>query len=424
MRPILTTCAGRVFPLLSALLAFPLSAQPAPATAIHDALVAVVDARTVPGEIVVVRAHGQRVFAEARGEADGMPLRTDTVFWVASMTKPLVAASVMMLVDDGKLRLDDPVANYIPAFKRTRMVRTLQAGSPPLPAFVPSPNGPPHTDPNAPQPRYDLAPAERALTVRDFLTMTAGLQTIGVPNAAVSMPAGQDTLATYVADLAGAPLDFQPGTRWAYSNATGFEVLARIVEVVAAEPYGTFMQRRLFDPLGMKDSHFGVRDDLRARTAPLGMMANSPLSQGRFTSGSAGVWTTAEDYSHFAQMLLDRGRYDGRRLLSSEAVDAMTRNQIGVLSLANVGVSYGGLPDRTNPAIKYGYGMLVIEDAAGAGVAMPRGSYGWDGVGSRRFWVDPKDAVVLVMLAPGGDAATAQRRIENAVVETFGRVKK
>ena len=385
---------------------------------IQAAITQAVQGGVVPGAIVVVHRNGQTLLSTAQGTADGMALAPSTVFWVASMTKPVVATTVMMLVEDGKLRLDDPVSRYIPEFSRPRLVRSLAPGSPPLPAL--RIGMPP--DPNAPQPRYVLAPADRPLSVRDMITMTGGLQTIGVRNNGVPQVTDTDTIGSYVARLADAPLDFQPGSRWAYSNATEFEVLARIVEVASGQPYAAFVQSRVFDPLDMKDSHFGVRDDLRARTAPLGMMAHSPLRTGRFTSGSAGLWTTAEDYSHFAEMLLNDGVYNGKRLLQAATVQAMATNEIGALSLGGVNPSeYGGLTDRVNPGVKYGYGLMVVTDPAAAGVALPAGSFGWDGIGMRRFWVDRSDGLVLVMLFPTGDGARAQRAVEAATMQALGR---
>jgi CubicO group peptidase (beta-lactamase class C family) len=407
------------FPILgvaaAALIAAPASAATDSRFApVHDAVSQAIAGNTVPGAIILIRKNGRVVFEEAQGVADGQPLHADTVFWVASMTKPLVAASLMMLVDEGKVRLDDPVSKYIPEFAKPRRVRTLAPG-----AVLPAP-GPP----GAPGPKLDwtYAPADRALTVRDMITMTGGLQTIRVPNEAIPPVSPTDTLATFTAKLGEAPLDFQPGSRWGYSNATEFEVVARIVEVASGKSFQDFVQTRLFDPLGMTDSHFGVREDLQSRIAPLGNMATSPLVSGRFASGSAGLWTTAQDYGRFAQMLLDNGRANGRRFLKPATVKAMSSNQIGALSLAGlVPNQYGGLPQSANPAVKYGYGLLSLQDSKGAGTAVPVGSFGWDGVGSRRFWVIPSEHAVLVMLAPAGQADVLHRAVERAAVTLLAK---
>jgi CubicO group peptidase (beta-lactamase class C family) len=301
------------------------------------------------------------------------------------------------------------VSKYIPEFAKARQVRTLRPGSV-------LPRGGPQA-PDAPKLEWDYAPASRTLTVRDIITMTGGLQTIGVPGATPPIEA-TDTVATWTAKLGETPLDFQPGSRWGYSNATEFEVAVRIVEVAAGESYSAFVQKRLFDPLGMKDSGFGIREDLRPRLAAPSQMKGSPIANGaRYTSGSAGLWTTAEDYSKFAQMLLDGGRANGKLILSDKSAAAMHTNQIGELALGGVPSSaYGGLPAKTNQAVKYGFGLNVVVDPAGAGVAVPAGSYGWDGVGTRRFWVMPAHRSVLVMLVPGGQGDALHRAIENAVI--------
>ena len=369
-----------------------------------------IEARDVPGAVVVIRKNGKVVFSDAQGTFDKEPLKIDSVIWVASMTKPIVAATVMMMIDEGKVKLDDPVSRFVPEFAQPHQVRSLPPGVS-LPAQAP--RGTP-----TPALNWQYEPAKRTLTVRDIITMTAGLQTIGVPGAMPPVTA-TDTVATWVAKLGGAPLDFQPGSRWGYSNATEFEVAVRIVEVASGESYGSFVQRRVFDPLGMKDSAFGVREDLIPRLAAPNEGRTIYVADGkRFTSGSAGLWTTAEDYSKFGQMLLDDGKApDGKRVLSVRSARAMHTNQIGDLSLAAVAgfgnpdvPSYGGMPATTNPAIKYGFGLMVIEDPAGAMVDVPKGSYGWDGVSVRRFWVMPRNKAVMVMLVPSSPRAAALHR--------------
>ena len=383
-------------------------------SAVHTAIAQAIASNQVTGATVLVRHGNAVVYRDAQGAVDGQALAPDTVFWAASMTKPIVATTVMMMVEAGAVHLDDPVSKYIPQFARPQMVRTL------VPGQVLPPMGPPAPGAARPHLLFTYAPATRPLTVRDIITMTGGLQTIRLPPA-VPPVAPDDTVASYTAKLGGATLDFQPGSRWGYSNATEFEVAVRIVEVASGMGYAHFVQTRLFDPLGMKDSSFGVRADLAARTLPLGMIALNPISKGRFTSGSAGLWTTTEDYSRFAQMLLDGGAANGQHFLRAETVAMMSSNQIGGLSLGGLPPDlYGGLPATTNPAVKYGYGLMVLEDPAGAGTAVPAGSFGWDGVGTRRTWIMPKIDTVLVMVAPGPQSDAAQRTIERAVVGPFG----
>jgi CubicO group peptidase (beta-lactamase class C family) len=381
---------------------------------VRDAIHAAIESGRVPGAIVAVRKNGKLEFIEAQGSDDGFGLKKDTVIWTASMTKPIVATAVLMLVEAHKIELSDGVAKYIPEFAKSAQVRVFKPGA----LAVPATPGAPAVDPEA-----SLVPAERPITVRDLLTMTSGLQTIGVPNKAIPAVTADDTLASFTAKLGDAPLDFQPGSRWAYSNATGHEVLARIVEVASGRSFAQFVQQRIFTPLKMKDSSFGVRKDLADRTAPLGMMAKSPLPAGKFASGSAGIWTTAEDYSLFAQMLLNGGSLNGQRLLKPSTVAQMTSNQIGDLWIPGAGPSgYVGLADKpTNHGLKYGFSVAIVTDGSLTGHAVPNGSYGWDGVGTRRFWVIPSENVVLVMLLPSvkpaGTGDEIHKSIESAVLE-------
>ena len=386
------------------------------------------DRGEISGGIVLVSCDGEIKYLEAQGQSAVEPkvaLRPDTVFWVASMTKPIVAASILMLMEEGAVRLDDGVEKYIPEFAKSRLVRVLKPGSPPIPAF----GGFVPPDPNAPAPQYDHEPAQRPLTVRDFMTFTSGLQTIGVQNDAIPPITSEDTVGSWVAKLGDVPLEHQPGTRWHYSNTVGSEVLVRIAEVASGRPYAELLQDRLFTPLGMKTASFGVRADLRARSLPLGdalEAAIGPLLTARFTSGSAGLRMTIEDYWRFAQMLLNEGELDGRRYLSAASVREMSRNQIGDLPFLGVRcLEYAGRDNIGNPGLGYGYGVAVVTDAARSGMFLPSGSYGWDGIGTRRVWIMPSLKTVLIMLMPDylNVADPAHEEIERHVTATVPRLR-
>jgi CubicO group peptidase (beta-lactamase class C family) len=372
-----------------------------------------IDAGDIPGMVTLVARDGRIEYLEAQGVLDAQqtPLHKDTVFWVASLTKPVVATSVLMLLDEGKLQLDDPVSKFIPEFQASAMVRTLKPGSPP-----PQPSMPGKApDPKLPKPQYDLAPATRSITLKDLLTHTSGLQTIGVPNEAIPDPAPGDTLASWVPKLAKAPLDFQPGSQWAYSNATGFDVLARVVEVVSGTTFDKFVQQRIFAPLNMNDSSFGPRADLVSRTMPLpAMFAAAPCVVGKtFFCGSAGLWTTAENYFRLAEMLRNKGVVpNGKRVLTARSVDLMTSNQVGSLFSANRGPIQGA-------GLGFGLSVQAVLDANTAKLAVPNGSYGWDGIGLRRFWVIPPYNAVLIMMLPSGTAPPVHRDVEQAVIGAF-----
>lgn len=391
---------------------------------IRDIVRAHMDKGEISGGIVLVACDGQIEFLEAQGQSavePKVPLRTDTVFWVASMTKPIVAASIMMLIDEGKVRLEDEVARYIPEFAKPRLVRTLKPGSPPIPAF----SGFKAPDPNAPTPQYHNVPAQRPLLVRDVMTFTSGLQTIGVQNDAIPAVTPQDTVASWVAKLGEVPLEHQPGTAWHYSNVVGSEILVRIAEVASGCAYARLLQERLFDPLGMTTAGFGVREDLKARSFSLGHPLEAilgPMLTSRFTSGSAGLRMTIDDYWRFAQMLLNGGECSGRRYLSAQSVREMTRNQIGNLPFHGIRcLEYAAQQDVGNPGLGYGFGVGVVTDGAASGTSLPTGSYGWDGIGTRRVWIIPSLKTVLIMMMPDYlDAADATHQdIESCVVAAY-----
>lgn len=335
----------------------------------------------IPGAIVLVQRDGRIAYWRAAGNlsaGSSAPLPKNEIFWLASMTKPMVADSILMLRDEHQLPLSDPVSRFIPSFGEPRQVRTPKPGSPPPSSFGTGP-----ADPNAPKPQYDEVPANRPILIRDLLTHTSGIQAIGVPNDTIPAITATDTLASWVPKLGSSVLEFEPGSHWAYSNAAGFDVLARVVEVASGEPFNQFLQHRLLDPLHMRSTGFhDLRPELMRRQQPLDarMMANPCISGGRFFCGSAGLWAPADDYARFAQMLLSGGTApDGRRLLSRDAVRLMSSNQVGEL--------FPGIQGISGQGAGFGFGVLVITNHRKAGVAVPDGSFGWDGVGTRRVWI-------------------------------------
>lgn len=416
------TRTTRLLLCLAAMLSSPLHAQPLPSAtpqqvglsadklnAIDTAVQKHIEARDIPGAVVLVARNGKIAYLKARGNIDATtPAQTDSIFWVASMTKPIVATAVLQLMEAGKLKITDPVSKFIPEFAAPGFVRVLKPGSP-----APVANNPAApADPNAARPQYDLVPAERELNIQDLLTHTAGLQAIGVPNDALPKINPGDTLASHVPRLARVPREFQAGTRWAYSNATGFDVLARIVEVASGQPFDLYVTQHIFEPLGMQSSSLGPRQDLVARTMPLDTrFASDPCIIGTtYKCGSAGLWTSIEDYANFAQMLLNGGTFNGKRLLHSKTVALMTRNHTGKLFTGTEGIPGA---DR---GVGMALSMVIVEDAALSGLAVPTGSFGWDGVGTRRFWVVPAEKLVIVMMIPGGKGIPVHRDVERAVM--------
>jgi CubicO group peptidase (beta-lactamase class C family) len=389
---------------------------------IHDAVKVQVDAGQIPGAIVLVARDGKVVHFEAQGVTGPFgpmskdPLRTDHIFGAADLTKTVGAVAVLMLLEEGKLNLDDPVSKFIPEFGRPQQVRVLKPGSPPARfTAVPGPMAQPS---EWGDPQYEMVPAAKPITLRMLLTHTAGVQVYGVDNA---FPRREptSTLASFVSKLAAVPLEFQPGSRWAYSNSLGFEILARVVEVVSGIDYRQFLQQRLFGPLGMNDTDFGVKRASTARTLPFAPGLAAPIAeQASDFSGSAGLWTTVSDYSLFARMLTGNGRFNGRQYLKPETVRQMASNQIGPLVV-------GGYPSLGLPpeAVKFGLGVMTLTVPEAAGTLLPAGSFGWDGVGTRRFWAIPQERITIVAMVPmvGPQAAPLQRTLEAIVMGSIIR---
>ena len=238
-------------------------------------------------------------------------------------------------------------------------------------------------------------PADREITVRDLLTHTSGLMSGGVSSSAVNdvYPKAGETLAQVMPRLKNVPLDFQPGTRWAYSTQFGFDALARVVEVASGLSFDQFARQRIFDPLGMKDTFFYTpagsprlatlyeRADGSLRKTP-----NPGFMNGAYLSGGGGLFSTAEDYLQFAMMLLNRGQLDGKRLLGVKTVDLM----------ASV-FAKDTLPGR-QPGEGFGLSVRVIDDSAARNTYLSKGSYGWSGAFNTHFFIDPAERIVALFM--------------------------
>ncbi|HEY9141691.1 MAG TPA: serine hydrolase domain-containing protein [Bryobacteraceae bacterium] len=412
--------------LVFALAAWPLtvSAQPAlkPEDAgmsterlkrIHESIQRHVDAGEISGAVTVVARRGRVVHFEAHGLMDlesKKPMEKDAIFRLASMTKPITGVAVLMMVEEGKIRLNDPVSKFLPVFRDMKVALPRErAAGPAVPAA-------------SAEPDFYLIPANREITIRDLLTHTSGLVSGGlgaaqVPKLAPRGPA--DTLASYVPKLAAVPLDFQPGTQWAYSGGAGPDTLSRIVEIVSGQTYDEFLRTRIFEPLGMKDTFFYPPDGRRPRLVtlyrktPTGLEKDANqdgFSSKTYFSGGGGLMSTAADYLHFAQMLLNGGELDGKRLLSPRTVELMASNHVGDMFNGKLG----------RPAHGMGFGLIVqvVEDNVAAGLRVSNGSFGWDGAFGTQVWVNPKERMVtLVMIQT--QVPLVQRDFENAVMQAI-----
>ena len=346
----------------------------------------------ITGAITMVSRRGKVAHFESQGLMDlekKTPMRKDAMFRIASMSKPITAVAILILMEEGRLRLTDPVWQYIPEFKDTTVaiVKT--------PA-VPAANGQP-----AREAVYYTVPADRDLTIRDLLTHTSGLQSGSLGNRIGARMAPRSTssdLAKYIPTLGKVPLDFQPGTRWSYSLLAGMETLGRIVEVTSAMPFDQFLKQRLFDPLEMTDTTFVPTEAQLARSVTLysdrdGKLARieTPgwLSTKTLFSGGGGLWSTAEDYMRFGQMLANGGVLNGKRILSPRTIDLMAANHVGDLYTGTGGNVKG---------MGFGLGVDVVLDNAASGRRVSNGTFAWGGAFGTYFWVDRKESLVGVLM--------------------------
>jgi CubicO group peptidase (beta-lactamase class C family) len=329
-------------------------------------------------------------------------MRTDAIFGLASISKPITGVAVMMLVEEGKIRLADPVSRFIPEFANLNKVAVPRAGA--------AESGTPAADT-----AYDLVPATREITIRDLLTHGSGLMSggLGARSAGALVQTPDDTLATYIPKLAAVPLDFQPGTLWRYSGTAGFDVLSRVVEVVSGQSFDAFLAERLFEPLDMPDTAFYFGDAREQRLAmnhartPEGLAPAPRDLSSTYFAGASGLASTAEDYLQFAEMLRNGGELDGERILGPRTVALITANHTGDMVNGQFG--------RPARGMGFGLGMEVVLDPVAAGLAVSTGAFSWQGGTGVGFWVEPEDELVSVFMVQGGAAGVVRRSFENAV---------
>ena len=368
---------------------------------IGEALKQEVDKGNMAGSVVLVARKGHLVYAAAIGfqnKETGKPMAKDTIFRIYSMTKPLVSVAAMMLVEDGKIELTDPVSKFLPAMKG------LQVSVPKV-------------DPVMARMTFGLVPADREMTVQDLLRHTAGLAygeitqntpvkdaytKAGVYKPGIDYDARDLSPAEEVERISKAPLAHQPGTVWEYSLAS--DMLGRVVEAASGKRLADFLDERLFKPLAMSDSGFWVPSDKLGRLAeplPTDAASGKPnklidvSAPPNNDSGGAGGVSTALDYLRFAQMLLNGGQLDGKHILSRTTVALMTSDQLGTRIEAPL--TPGELLLGT-PGYTFGLGFAVRQGPGIAGVPGSAGEFMWAGYAGTYFWVDPKEQVVGVYM--------------------------
>lgn len=368
-----------------------------------------IDAGEIQGAVAVVARRGKVVHFEAYGLMDverGLPMEEDAIFRMASSSKPVLGVAAMMMIEEGLFDPADEVAQYLPEFSDMQVaVLKEPADRDVIPAFVAPGEAPAHR----------LVPAERPITIHDLLTHTAGLGSYGLGTAVAKLPnvGLNDTLASRVPLYARMPLDFQPGSRWGYSPRIGHDVVARIIEIVSGESYDEFLRRRIFEPLGMKDTLFFLPPEKEARRVVIhGLDAKSKGwdKPSRYASASGGLSSTAEDFLRFEQMLAGGGALFGNRLLSPESVARMSSNQVGEL--------YGQGGKETGSG--FGYAVSVVLDPVAAKSARGKGAFGWGGAFGTVSWTDPANeitAVLMVQQGSKGVSAGFETAIKAAIVD-------
>lgn len=354
-----------------------------------DVLQSEVDRQRLPGAVAVVARRGKIALYESIGAQDPVvnsPMAKDAIFRIYSMTKPVVSVAVMMLMEQGKLLLNDPVAKYLPEYALQK-VANLVDGS------------------------VQLQSVRQQATVQDLLRHTAGLTYEFMGSSAVQRQYAQlrigsreRTNAQFSHDLAALPLMFEPGTVWEYGRAT--DVLGRLVEVVGGQTLGAYLQQHIFAPLGMTETWFTVPPEHHARIAepfardPEGgvqMRLIDVREEGALESGGGGLASTAMDYARFLQFMLNKGELDGVRLLGPRTVDFMTADHLGNIPV-NSGASRALLP----PGHGFGLGFAVRNQLGVATVPGSAGTYFWGGMAGTTFFVDPTENLfaILMLQAP------------------------
>jgi CubicO group peptidase (beta-lactamase class C family) len=359
-----------------------------------------VDKGAVPGAVLVVSRNGKVVYRQAIGYQDRekkIPMKTDAVFRIFSMTKPIATVAVMMLVEEGKIDVMAPVAQYLPEFKDVKV-------------------GVETTDPTTGKPTLSLEAPLRPITVQDLLRHTSGLvygpfgKTLvhQAYNQANLFDPGQ-TLAEFVTKISKLPLAHQPGSTWEYGMSV--DVLGRIVEIVSGMPFDRFLEDRITKPLGMVDTAFYLSpgqvsrlaepqiDPATGKRPQYGQAENLTQEKVKWFSGGGGLLSTAADYSRFCQMLVNGGEWNGVRLLSPKTLAVMTSDQIprGATRVADLATSQdlNPIPELGQ---SFGLGFAVRTDVGHSPVSGSVGDYFWAGAAGTYFWIDPQEKLYAVMM--------------------------
>jgi len=364
---------------------------------IGDHMKRYIDAGKIAGTLTLVARRGQVAYLEPLGHLEierRRPVTADAVWRIYSMTKPVTSVGLMMLYEEGRFQLDDPVHRFIPSWQNLRV-------------FV-----------GGNYPTFKTAAAERPMTIRDLLSHTSGLtygfmERTNVDAAYRKLGVADQTRSGYtlqdmVETLAELPLEFSPGTRWNYSVAT--DVIGHLIEVISGQRLDAYLRERILDPLGMRDTGFVLEDQQVARFAAnyerqgdgsLKMIDNPEQSNYRkrsFFSGGGGLLSTAPDYFRFTSMLQNMGELDGVRLLGRKTVELMTMNHLpGGQDLSDLAQA-GMFTETAYAGVGFGLGFSVAQSPARAQILGSAGEFAWGGAASTAFWIDPAEDLIVIFM--------------------------
>jgi CubicO group peptidase (beta-lactamase class C family) len=337
-----------------------------------------IDAGRLPGVVTLLYRNGEKAHESALGFSDlsaKTPMRTDQIFFIQSMTKPIISTAFMMLYEEGHFFLTDPIANYLPEFKEMRVLLDSEKGS-----------------------AGGTEPAKSPITIAQVLSHTAGFLH-GIGGTKLDREVAQaiymsqpKTIEERVKALATQPLASHPGEKWNYSASP--DILARLIEVFTGKTAEEFLKTRLFEPLGMKDTGYNLSDAQKSRMVQLhnfndaGVLVKSarqtPTSGNTVFGGTHGLFSTVQDYSLFARMLLNGGEWNGRRYLSPKTIEIMRINQSGDLF--------------QDPGKGFGLGFAVVDDLGATKASGSEGAFYWSGAYCTYFFIDPKEKMVAIFM--------------------------
>lgn len=368
---------------------------------IRAAMQGFVDRGEIAGAVTLVGRHDRTVSLEAVGYQDldqKKPMHADCLFRIASMTKPITAIGIMILAEEGKLSVDDPVEKHLPEFRDMRLA-----------------------DPDA-KPKGTTRRPSRPIRLRDLLTHTSGMAG-GLPPALADLYVKRDrTLAEAVRAAAAEPLQFEPGTKWAYSNI-GIDTLGRVIEVASGQSYEAFLAERVFNPLGMKDTTFYPTAQQTARLAltyglEKGKLVRAttdilgPPQGAKYPIPAGGLYSTAHDLARLYRMMLNQGTLEGTKVLAPQSVKTMTQVQTGELT------------SGFTPGVGFGLGWAVVREPAGVTEMLSPGTFGHGGAFGTQGWIDPHRDLFMILLIqrvglPNADASDMRRQLQSIAVSAL-----